>query len=91
MIPTNLTELSHFLKAARGRSQEDIITEFLAAVRDPTDPNSLIEDASVLVDHAREKKLKVFNDRFLDPTKRWETAISYNEGVAGNAFASAKR
>jgi predicted nucleotide-binding protein len=86
MIPTDLVSLSGFLRASRGRSQEEIISEFLAAVRDPNDPDSLIEDASVLIDHAREQKLMVFNDKFLDPTKRWETAIGYNEGVAGRCF-----
>lgn len=86
MIPTNLASLGGFLRAAKGRSQERIIGEFLAAVRDPNDSKSLIEDASVLIDHAREQKLMVFNDKFLDPKKRWEVAIGYNEGIAGRCF-----
>jgi hypothetical protein len=86
MIPTTLIGLSHFLYAARGRSQEYIITEFLDAVRDPNDPNSLIEDASVLIYHLGDNRLKVFNNKFLDPAKRWETAIPCNGGVAGQAF-----
>jgi predicted nucleotide-binding protein len=86
MIPKNLTSLKAFLEAAKGRSQERIIEAFLSAVRDPTDPKSLIEDASVLIDHAREEKLVVFSSKFLDPTKGWEKAIGYNEGVAGQCY-----
>jgi len=84
MIPTDLVSLSDFLNAAKGESQETIISEFLKVVRDK---KSLIEDASVLIDHPQEKRLLVFNDKFLDPTKQWETSFGYDEGIAGRSYA----
>jgi predicted nucleotide-binding protein len=86
MIPADLVSLAGFLKAAKGRSQETIIGEFLATVRDHIDPDDLIEDASILIDHPGKKRLLVFIDRFLDPTKPWETAFSYKDGVAGQCY-----
>ena len=83
MIPTDLVSLSDFLNAAKGESQETIISEFLKVVRDK---KGLIEDASVLIDHPQERKLLVFNDKFLDPTRQWETSFGYDEGIAGRSF-----
>jgi predicted nucleotide-binding protein len=83
MIPKDLVSLRGFLKAALGRSQERIIIEFLAAVRDPAGP---IEDGSILIDRTRDQKLVVFDTRFLDPSKRWEREFDYRDGVAGRAY-----
>ena len=48
-----------FLKAARGRSQEEIIIEFLAST---VLNDSVSENGSVLINHPQKKVLITFNE-----------------------------
>ena len=74
MGSVSLEPLRGFLRAAKGRSQEQIIIEFLAA----TVLADLISDnGSVLIDNPRAQKLVVFNEgdflfesKLLDPATR---------------------
>jgi predicted nucleotide-binding protein len=88
----SLDPLKGFLRAAKGRSQERIIVEFLMAtvIADP-----ISDHGSVLINHPRQQKLIVFNEgdflfesKLLDPAARsaWPKEFSYFEGVAGAAF-----
>lgn len=82
--------LRDFLRAAKGRSQEEIIIEFLATAV-LADPNS--EQGSVLINHPRGQKLIVFNEgdflfrrQILDPQSSWPREFTYFEGIAGRCF-----
>ena len=57
-MPKDFWTFRRFLKAARGRSQEDIIIEFLAStvINDPVSDNG-----SVLINHPQRKLLITFN------------------------------
>lgn len=91
-MPTDFGAFRRFLKAARGRSQEDIIIEFLAStvINDPVSDNG-----SVLINHPQRKLLITFNEgnflfekKLLDPQARasWPAEIGYYDSVAGTCF-----
>jgi predicted nucleotide-binding protein len=82
--------LKGFLKGARGRSQEDIIIEFLDAV---INVGKVSESGSVLINHPRSKKLVLFNEGnflftrgLLDPKNEWKGQFGYYDGVAARCF-----
>jgi len=88
--------VSLFVQAARGKSQEEIIIEFLDAVLQDDDD---VEQGSVLLNHQAARKLILFNEssflfrkHFLDPTAehRWPRQFEYFEGIAGRAFRSGR-
>ena len=91
-MPKDFGAFRQFLKAARGRSQEDIIIEFLAStVAD--DP--VADNGSVLINHPLKKMLITFNEgdflfekRLLDPQARgnWPAEIGYYDSIAGICF-----
>jgi hypothetical protein len=92
MTTLSLTSLKSFLRAARGRSQEQIIVEFLAIL---IAEDETIDQGSVLINYPHEKKLVLFNEgdflfskKFLDPGKRrdYPTEFNYYSGIAGRAF-----
>jgi predicted nucleotide-binding protein len=81
-----------FLRAARGRSQETIIVEFLQAA---IDISPAADAGSVLINHPKMEKLVLFNEDdflfqkgLLDPRARadWPKQFSYFAGVAGRCF-----
>jgi predicted nucleotide-binding protein len=81
--------LRDFLAAARGRSQEEIITRFLEIlIKD----DEVADAGSVLVNHPRQKKLILFDEKkFLITTQavdssKWQREFEYAQGVAGKAF-----
>jgi len=91
-MPKDFWTFRRFLKAARGRSQEDIIIEFLAStvINDPVSDNG-----SVLINHPQRKLLITFNEgnflfekKLLDPQARasWPAEIGYYDSVAGTCF-----
>jgi len=96
MGSVSLEPLRGFLRAAKGRSQEQIIIEFLAA----TVLADLISDnGSVLIDNPRAQKLVVFNEgdflfesKLLDPATRatWPREFTYFQGIAVTAFRERK-
>jgi hypothetical protein len=81
-----------FLRAARGRSQEEIIIEFLqAAIR----VSPAADAGSVLINHPKMEKLVLFNEDdflfskgLLDPKSRasWPKQFTYFSGIAGRCF-----
>src|SRR4051812_35778556 len=84
--------ISGFLRAARGRSQEAIIVEFLEAA---IDINSTADEGSVLIHHPRMRKLVLFNEadflfkkKLLNPSVRadWPKEFPENSGIAGRVF-----
>jgi len=90
MNDPSLKSLRGFLTAARGKSQERIIIEFLDAV---INVNKVADRGSVLINHPRAEKLILFNEgdflfkkRILDPTKEWPREFGYFDGVAARAF-----
>lgn len=58
-MPGNFGAFRAFLRAARGRSQEEIIIEFLAStvLNDP-----VADNGSVLINHPKRKMLITFNE-----------------------------
>lgn len=81
-----------FLQAARGRSQEEIIIEFLQAA---IEVSPAADAGSVLVNHPKMKKLVLFNEDdflfsrgLLDPGTRaaWPKQFTYFSGIAGRCF-----
>jgi hypothetical protein len=91
-MPKDFWTFRRFLKAARGRSQEDSIIEFLAStvINDPVSDNG-----SVLINHPQRKLLITFNEgnflfekKLLDPQARasWPAEIGYYDSVAGTCF-----
>jgi hypothetical protein len=92
MPALSLTSLKSFLRASRGRSQEQIIVEFLQVL---IAEDETIDQGSVLINYPHEKKLVLFNEgdflfsrNFLDPGQRrdYPTEFNYNSGIAGRAF-----
>lgn len=82
--------LRDFLRAAKGRSQEDIIIEFLATA---VVSETKAEQGSVLINHPRGQKLIVFNEgdflferKILDEQSSWPREFTYFEGIAGRCF-----
>lgn len=84
--------LRGFLRASRGKSQKEVIIEFLSALIDAED---IIDNGSVLLNNSAESKLVLFNDgnflfdkKFLDPNRKteWRTNFGYYEGIAGRCF-----
>jgi len=72
-MPKDFGAFRRFLRAARGRSQEDIVIEFLAStvLNDPVSDNG-----SVLINHPQRKLLITFNEgnflfekKLLDPRR----------------------
>jgi hypothetical protein len=81
--------ISGFLRASQGRSQEDIIHEFLQAA---IDISPAADEGSVLIHHPRLEKLVLFHSRFVS---RQADAASANgfpkelrctQGIAGRCF-----
>lgn len=81
-----------FLRAARGRPQEDIIIEFLQAA---IDVSPAADAGSVLINHPKIEKLVLFNEDdflfrkgLLDPQNRaaWPKQFTYFSGIAGKCF-----
>ena len=58
-MPKDFWAFRRFLKAARGRSQEEIIIEFLAST---VLNDSVSENGSVLINHPQKKVLITFNE-----------------------------
>lgn len=92
MESSSLAPLRGFLRGARGRSQEQIIIEFLDMV---VNVDLSADHGSVMINHSRQKKLVLFNEgdflfrrNLLDSTKRgqWPAEFTYYEGVAGRCF-----
>lgn len=91
-MATDFGSLRGFLKAAKGRSQEDVIIEFLAATV-LSDPIS--DQGSVLINHPYRETLITFNEgdflfkkKILDPQEResWPSEVGYYDSVAGLCF-----
>lgn len=91
-MPGNFGAFRAFLRAARGRSQEEIIIEFLAStvLNDP-----VADNGSVLINHPKRKMLIAFNEgdflfekKLLDPQARgsWPAEIGYYDSIAGICF-----
>jgi predicted nucleotide-binding protein len=84
--------ITGFLRASRGRSQEQIIIEFLQAA---IDISPAADEGSVLINHPRLERLILFNEddflfrkRLLDPASRaaWPKEFSHFAGIAGRCF-----
>lgn len=76
-MPGNFGAFRAFLRAARGRSQEEIIIEFLAStvLNDP-----VADNGSVLINHPKRKMLITFNEGdFLFEKNYW----TRRRGAAG--------
>jgi predicted nucleotide-binding protein len=91
-MPKDFWAFRRFLKAARGRSQEEIIIEFLAST---VLNDSVSENGSVLINHPQKKVLITFNEgdflfekKLLDPQTRgsWPAEIGYYDSIAGICF-----
>jgi hypothetical protein len=78
--------LTGFLRASRGRSQEDIIHEFLQAA---IDISRAADEGSVLIHHPRLEKLVLFHSRFADRPdagSRFPDGFKTTQGIAGRCF-----
>lgn len=82
-----------FLQASRGRSQEEIIIEFVRAV---IEINPVADEGSVLINHPKIKKLVLFNEndflfkrKMLDAKAHWPRIFKYTDGIAGRCFREA--
>lgn len=82
-----------FLQASRGRSQEEIIIEFVRAV---IEVNPVADEGSVLINHPKSKKLILFNEddflfarKMLDARASWPKTFDYADGIAGRCFREA--
>lgn len=91
-MPTDFGPIKGFLSAAKGRSQEEIIKEFLIAtvIADP-----VADHGTVLVNDPRGRRLIVFNqddflfeNRLLDPARRadWPMEFPHDQSIAGYCF-----
>jgi predicted nucleotide-binding protein len=82
-----------FLQASRGRSQEEIIIEFVRAV---IEVNPVADEGSVLINHPKIEKLVLFNEndflfkrKMLDARASWPKTFEYSHGIAGRCFREA--
>jgi predicted nucleotide-binding protein len=79
--------LTGFLRASRGRSQEDIIHEFLQAA---IDISPAADEGSVLIHHPRLEKLVLFHSRFFpdraNAGSRFPDGFKCTQGIAGRCF-----
>jgi predicted nucleotide-binding protein len=84
--------ITGFLRASRGRSQEEIIHEFLAAA---IDISSAADEGSVLINHPRMEKLVLFHSRFAtrpaNSGAAWPNEFHRNAGIAGRCFKEKSR
>ena len=91
-MPFDLRALGGFLKASRGKAQEDVVFDFLRSLID-RDP--IIDNGSILINYPQEQKLRLFqketllSQKFLDPrSSNWEDEFSYRGNiVAGRGVA----
>lgn len=90
-----LSSVTNFLRAARQRSQADIIKHFLRLV---VKTSKIAESGSVLIFDPCENRLNLFNndnflfeEGFLDKNEKWRLSFKANEGIAGLAFTTREK